>query len=203
MFLYLLSWVSSLIHVVFCTLSLAAGLYYIAEVVEEYTVVTAKVIRYIIYVTSVVYVGLYFFEKMPTQMILTGLLTNLDYFLVLSTFPNVSLTSFSFIMGIVLVLVNHYFAFSHFSMIYYPFSEILAYFTICLWLVPFSFFVSLSINDYTLPTMHTTPNYATFGRPMDNVFHRPKRAGILGIFDYISEKKDTWKEEMFGRSKMF
>ena len=92
---------------------------------------------------------------------------------------------------------------------YYPFSEILAYFTLCLWLVPFSFFVSLSVNDYTLPTMAASQpanTYATFGSPhntMDNVFNRPKRAGILGLFDYISEKKDNWKEEVFGRSKMF
>jgi len=61
-FLYLLSWVSTLLQVLFATLaigefhckhtnthhatSLAAGLYYLAELVEEYTVVTAKIIRY-------------------------------------------------------------------------------------------------------------------------------------------------------------
>lgn len=202
MFLYLLSWVASLIHIFLCTLSLAAGLYYIAEVVEEYTVLTAKIIRYMIYITSLVYIGMYLFEGMPARMIVTGLLTNLDYFILLSTFPSISLSSVSFIVGVVLVLANHYFAFHFFTTVYYPFPEILAYFTICLWLVPFSFFVSLSINDYTLPTIQTT-NYATFGSPMDNVFRRPKRAGILGIFDYISEKKDNWKEELFGRNKMF
>ena len=79
------------------------------------------------------------------------------------------------------VLVNHYLAFSHFGENYYPFSEVrddaltlfsssiccavfvipelifqvMAYFTICLWLVPFSFFVSLSANENVLPTMNT------------------------------------------------
>ena len=31
----------------------------------------------------------------------------------------------------------------------------MAYFTICLWLVPFAFFVSLSANENVLPTMNT------------------------------------------------
>lgn len=34
--------------------------------------------------------------------------------------------------------------------------QVLAYFTVLLWLVPFAFFVSLSVNEYTLPTMKTT-----------------------------------------------
>lgn len=39
--------------------------------------------------------------------------------------------------------------------------------------------------------------------PGDNLFQRPKRSGLLGVFDYISEKKDMIKEELFGRNKMF
>ena len=42
-FLYLLSWVSTVLQICFVTLAIAAGLYYLAELVEEYTVVTAKV----------------------------------------------------------------------------------------------------------------------------------------------------------------
>lgn len=204
MFLYLLSWMSTFIHIALCTLSLAAGLYYIAEVVEEYTVLTAKVIRYMIYATSIAYIGIYLFEGFPFYMAFFGVLTNLDYYIVLSSFPSISLSSMSFIMGSILVLCNHYFAFQYFTTVYYPFPEILAYFTICLWLIPFSFFISLSINEYTLPTMHSN-NPQSLGSPMDNVFRRQKRSGVLGIFDYISEKKDHWKEEVFGgsRHKMF
>ena len=42
-FLYLLSWVSTVLQICFVTLAIAAGLYYLAELVEEYTVMTAKV----------------------------------------------------------------------------------------------------------------------------------------------------------------
>ena len=31
--------------------------------------------------------------------------------------------------------------------------QVLAYFTICLWVVPFAFFVSLSANENVLPTV--------------------------------------------------
>ena len=42
-FLYLLSWISTALQICFVTLAIAAGLYYLAELVEEYTVMTAKV----------------------------------------------------------------------------------------------------------------------------------------------------------------
>ena len=42
-FLYLLSWVSTVIQICFVTLAIAAGLYYLAELVEEYTSMTVKV----------------------------------------------------------------------------------------------------------------------------------------------------------------
>ena len=39
----MLSWASTVLQICFVTLAIAAGLYYLAELVEEYTVVTAKV----------------------------------------------------------------------------------------------------------------------------------------------------------------
>ena len=39
----MLSWLSTVLQICFVTLAIAAGLYYLAELVEEYTVVTAKV----------------------------------------------------------------------------------------------------------------------------------------------------------------
>lgn len=73
-------------------------------------------------------------------------------------------------LDIVLVLVNHYLWFKHFSHAqerayknmssYYDspsdvpsFTEIASYFGLCVWLVPFALFVSLSASDNVLPTM--------------------------------------------------
>lgn len=65
------------------------------------------------------------------------------------------------------MLFNHWIWFNHFSFVslvsepqsrYDPsnlptFTEIASYFGICVWLVPFSLFVSLSASDNVLPTM--------------------------------------------------
>nr|XP_033809191.1 protein TEX261 isoform X3 [Geotrypetes seraphini] len=151
-FMYLLSWLSLLIQVSFVTLAIAAGLYYVAELIEEYTVATQRIIKYMIGFSTAVLVCLYFFEKFPSVMVGMGLFTNLVYFGLLRTFPFIMLTSPNFILSCALVVVNHYLAFQYFAEEYYPFSEVLAYFTFCLWLVPFAFFVSLSAGENVLPS---------------------------------------------------
>jgi hypothetical protein len=79
------------------------------------------------------------------------------------------------IASVVLVLINHYVWFRHFShhqerayqnmTSYYDtpsdiptFTEIASYFGLCVWLVPFSLFVSLSASDNILPTMGNEPS---------------------------------------------
>ncbi len=42
-FLYLLSWIATVLQICFITMAIAAGLYYLAELVEEYTTFTVKV----------------------------------------------------------------------------------------------------------------------------------------------------------------
>jgi len=204
-FMQLLSYVATIFHFIFCTLSLAAGLYYIAEAVEEYSSVAAKVIKYSIYFTTSIFGMLYLFEGFPLYLILIGLLSNVDYYILLNTFPYISISQPTFVIGSVMVLVNHYLAFQYFATVYYSFTEILAYFTICLWIVPFSFFVSLSINECVLPTMQTmdAPSHQLGSNAPHDLFQRPRRSGLLGLFDMISEKKDKMKEDLFGRSKMF
>uniref|UniRef100_A0A8C2SAD3 Protein TEX261 n=1 Tax=Capra hircus TaxID=9925 RepID=A0A8C2SAD3_CAPHI len=130
----------------------SAGLYYLAELIEEYTVATSRIIKYMIWFSTAVLIGLYVFERFPTYMIGVGLFTNLVYFGLLQTFPFIMLTSPNFILSCGLVVVNHYLAFQFFAEEYYPFSEVLAYFTFCLWIIPFAFFVSLSAGENVLPS---------------------------------------------------
>ena len=44
--------------------------------------------------------------------------------------------------------------------------QVMAYFTICLWLVPFSFFVSLSANENVLPTTASERRPLLSGEPI-------------------------------------
>lgn len=78
----------------------------------------------------------------------------------------------------------------------------MTYFTLCLWLVPFTLFISLSANDNVLPTISDQRgNYSTrvygcfimsFNLFLDDVVSRylsktNKRSCILSLFNYIKE----------------
>uniref|UniRef100_A0A8C0GFW4 Protein TEX261 n=2 Tax=Chelonoidis abingdonii TaxID=106734 RepID=A0A8C0GFW4_CHEAB len=179
----------------FSQLPLSAGLYYLAELIEEYTVATSRIIKYMIWFSTAVLVGLYLFERFPGFMVGVGLFTNLVYFGLLQTFPFIMLTSPNFILSCVLVILNHYLAFQYFADEYYPFSEVLAYFTFCLWLIPFAFFVSLSAGENVLPSTvqpgdDVVSNYFTKGK-------RGKRSGILLIFSFIKEAILPSRQKMY------
>lgn len=194
-FIYLLSWLSLVVQISFVTLAIAAGLYYLAELIEEYTVATSRIIKYMILFSTGVLAGLYLFEGFPMLMVGVGLFTNLVYFGLLRTFPYILLSSPNFILSCVLVVVNHYMAFQFFAQEYYPFSEVLAYFTICLWVIPFAFFVSLSAGENVLPsTMQqgddVVSNYFTKGK-------RGKRSGILLVFSFLKEAILPSRQKMY------
>lgn len=108
----------------------------------------------------------------------------------LSSFPFFSVSSPSFILSVVMVLLNHYLAFSFFGENYYPFSEVMAYFTVCMWLVPFSFFVSLSANENVLPTLNERrPLLSEDNDLVSNYFSRKQKGyGLLSVFNSV---KDT------------
>ncbi|CAN8207813.1 unnamed protein product [Coccothraustes coccothraustes] len=184
-FMYVLSWLSLLVQVAFVTLAIAAGLYYLAELIEEYTVATRRIIKSMIWFSSGVQLGLFLFEHFPALLVALGLFSNLVYLGLLQSFPCIVLTSSNFLLSCVLVVVNHYLAFQYFAEEFYLFSEVLAYFTFCLWLIPFAFFVSLSAGENVLPSTvqpgdDVVSNYFTKGK-------RGKRSGILLIFSFIKE----------------
>lgn len=187
--MWLLSWFATVVQICFATLAIAAGLYYLAEIVEEYTVYTAKLIKYLTLITLGIYIGLFLFEELSTTMILVGVVAQITHLMLLQNFPFFTMTSPSFLLSIALVVVNHYLAFQFFGQNYYPFSEVMAYFTLCLWLVPFAFFVSLSANENVLPTTsERKPLLHDENDVVSNYFLRKeKRNGLLAVFNGIKE----------------
>ncbi|NXG11693.1 TX261 protein, partial [Sakesphorus luctuosus] len=174
-FMYALSWLSLLVQVAFVTLAIAAGLYYLAELIEEYTVVTRRIIKYMIWFSSAVLVGLYLFEHFPGFLVGVGLFTNLVYFGLLQTFPFIVLTSSNFILSCVLVVLNHYLAFQFFAEEFYLFSEVRP------WGRSWSLGIPRAGSDPSPPpTDDVVSNYFTKGK-------RGKRSGILLIFSFIKE----------------
>ncbi|XP_023346292.1 protein TEX261 [Eurytemora carolleeae] len=199
-FLYTLSWIATVLQVCFVTMAIAAGLYYLAELVEEFTAVAAKAIRYMVLLTLATYIGLFLFENMPLSMIVCGIVAQVSHLALLSSFPFFSFSSPAFLVSMLMVLVNHYLAFSFFGENYFPFSEVMAYFTICMWLVPFSFFVSLSANDNVLPTHTGRSSYSSPGEDdvVSNYFSKKQKGvGLLSVFnsikDSVTPSKSTFK----------
>lgn len=83
-----------------------------------------------------------------------------------------------------LALVNHFVWFYYFSSAYYRFTEVVSFFALCVWLIPFAYFVSLSANDHTLPSM-TTDGSSDGRRSERGVGNR-----LLVLFNFLRRKKE-------------
>jgi len=198
-FLFLLSVLSTLLLVIFITLAIAAGLYYLAELVEEYTSFTSRIISYLIWANLAIQVGLGIFESFPVSLLLCNVVHQVANLSILKTFPYFAVFSPSFLLSLVSLGLNHYWAFSYFGVKYYPFLEVLAYFTLCLWITPFLYFVSLSANEYVLPT--TSERGHLLGNGDDLVSHyfsnNKKKYGLLYFLNYAKETVWTSPRKQF------
>ncbi|KAI1006196.1 hypothetical protein K3495_g2023 [Podosphaera aphanis] len=149
----------------FLTLSIASGLYYLSELVEEYTVIAKRFLIQMIYLVIIFQALLCIVDGFPFLLSAMGIFSHIIYLGNLRRFPMVQLSDPLFILSCLMVLVNHYFWFSHFSSFTPPpasrydiriapsFAETSSFFGICVWLVPFSLFVSLSASENVLPTI--------------------------------------------------
>jgi len=162
----LVGYLGMLLGFAFLTLAIASGLYYLSELVEEHTVIAKKLLTRLIYSVVVVQILLVLFDGFPFMLSLLSIGSHIVYLGNMRRFPVVRLSDPLFLTSCVLVLLNHYLWFKHFSAVprvpprsrYEPinfpsFTEIASYFGLCVWLVPFALFVSLSASDNVLPTM--------------------------------------------------
>ncbi|KAK4459425.1 transmembrane adaptor Erv26 [Cladorrhinum samala] len=164
----LVGYIGSIVGFGFMTLAIASGLYYLSELVEEHTVVAKRFLSKLIYSIMVLQLLLCAVDRFPFWLTVLGIFSHFIYLGNMRRFPFVKLTDPLFLTSCGLVLINHYVWFKHFShrqerayqnYSYYDtpdipsFTEIASYFGLCVWLVPFALFVSLSASDNILPTM--------------------------------------------------
>ncbi|KAH8760778.1 transmembrane adaptor Erv26 [Hyaloscypha finlandica] len=186
----------------FLTLAIASGLYYLSELVEEHTVFAKKFLTRLIYAVISVQVLLCLIDGFPFWLSLLSIVSHVVYLGNMRRFPIVKLSDPLFITSCGLVLLNHWVWFTHFStstLMSYPasrydpsslptFTEIASYFGLCVWLVPFSLFVSLSASDNVLPTMGSEEP----GMPGSAAQGKNKRQGMVKVLvdtirDWIGE----------------
>ncbi|KAF2810380.1 DUF396-domain-containing protein [Mytilinidion resinicola] len=158
----------------FLTLAIASGLYYLSELVEEHTVLAKKLLTNMIYGIMGLQLLLLVVDRFPFFLSALSIVSHGVYAQNLRRFPIVKLSDPLFLVSCALVIINHYLWFLHFSSPpsrpppSYPygrdisapsFTEIASYFGLCVWLVPFALFVSLSAGENILPSMGS--EYAT------------------------------------------
>ncbi|XP_065322417.1 protein TEX261-like [Gordionus sp. m RMFG-2023] len=214
LFWYLLNWITFFMYISFAALSLLITLYCIAEFIEENTILAAKIIRYLIFLTLFIHICFWIFEKdIPLTLIIAGIVSQINNLFILKGFPFINFLSINFIVAIIFVIINHYLAFAFFFHTNYPLFDVLTFFTFCEWLVPLVFMLSLSAGDYILPTTSShaiNSYYRTKGSDETNSFilgnvnnydkiskpdvvtnylnQKINKNGILSVFKYMKEK---------------
>ncbi|CED83426.1 Predicted mitochondrial cholesterol transporter [Phaffia rhodozyma] len=114
--LHTASYVAAIAGFLFITLSLASGLLWIAEVIEEHTKLAKVVGRRSVYAIIAFHLILLVVDKLPALLIFFSIFCHLVYLQNFSkTWPLISLSSPSFIASCLLVLVDHLVWFYYFS----------------------------------------------------------------------------------------
>lgn len=111
------------LNILYC-IFLAAGLYYLAELVEEYTAIAKKVITVEVLFVTTIYLLFIFSDNLPWSMVICGLFSQILHAVILVDFPYVKLVSIQFIGAVIMLFINHYLAFSFFTQHFYSFSEV-------------------------------------------------------------------------------
>lgn len=175
MILSLLSYVGIVIGFFLLVLAIALGLFYLSELVEEHTEPTKRLLKRTIYLIVAVFVLLWLTDSFPFLPVMFLIFSYFVYLQNLAKFPYVELTSPIFLLSCVLVVVNHFLWFNHFLNPPMPLlqdrlrrgyvppltpllSEVLSFFGLCVWFVPFALFVSLSSHDNLLPQHMENPD---------------------------------------------
>ncbi|KAE8348692.1 transmembrane adaptor Erv26 [Aspergillus coremiiformis] len=229
-----LGYLGVIVGFAFLTLAIASGLYYLSELVEEHTVLARRLLTRLIYSIILIHILLFVFDQFPFSLSLLSIGSHVVYASNLRRFPVVKLSDPLFILSCILVGLNHWLWFRYFSKpLPAPraasnwrqpyqvnvddmptFTEVASYFGLCVWLVPFALFVSLSAGENVLPSMgseystgdHVSP--AGFARSALSSDGKSRNKGMAkalvdSIRDWVKENGElmgAWRGE---RAKRF
>mmetsp|Transcript_21813 Transcript_21813/g.51929 ORF Transcript_21813/g.51929 Transcript_21813/m.51929 type:complete len:217 (-) Transcript_21813:33-683(-) len=192
-FFTILSYTSGYVVLVFLAVCLACGLYYMAELAEEYTALTKKIIMWAIRVVWVLHFLLLVLDGFPFFYTVLSAASHGVYYQLLKTFPFITPTSPEFLGSCVCVVLNHVWWISYFRSETFRVLQVMGFFVPCVWLVPFAFFVSLSLNDNVLPGSGAPSS----GGEIDTGDGVKSKAGSLlkVIFSFVHNKRDTMMQQ--------
>ncbi|BEJ11946.1 hypothetical protein CspHIS471_0204060 [Cutaneotrichosporon sp. HIS471] len=188
--LHLLSYLGSITAFLFITLSLASGLLWVAELIEEHSRYARVVGVRAIYAIIVLHALLYVVDGLPFLHIVFSILCHVVYLqhFAAGSWPFISLISPVFILSCILVVTDHFLWFFYFAGIAQEakraraaryryaqhavrdapsFMDVAAFFATCVWFIPLFLFLSLSANDNVIPSFDTSAPASPMGSTVD------------------------------------
>jgi len=177
--LYLLSYGVGLTSAGFVIFSLANGLLWLAELIEEHSKFSKAIGIRLTYGIILLHLAIYFTETLPFHLLAFSSACHVIYLQNFSmTWPLISLTSPTFILSCIAVVADHFLWFSYFAqqaqqarqwhrgrftpgaspdLVHHSFWETTSFFGTCVWMIPLFLFLSLSANDNALPFSVSAP----------------------------------------------
>eukprot|EP00753_Platysulcus_tardus_P016539 PLAT5812.1.p1 GENE.PLAT5812.1~~PLAT5812.1.p1 ORF type:complete len:221 (+),score=86.65 PLAT5812.1:3-665(+) len=147
----ILTYLAGYLFLVFATICLASGLYYLAELAEEHVALTKRLISWAIKIICGLHAALWLVDGIPLFQTTVGIGTHVVFSSLLLDYPWLELTSPTFLLSISCLMVDHWVWMRFLTGNSYSTPQVFGFFFLFVWMVPFSFFVSLSINDNMLP----------------------------------------------------
>eukprot|EP01012_Entosiphon_sulcatum_P064310 TRINITY_DN93098_c0_g1_i1.p1 TRINITY_DN93098_c0_g1~~TRINITY_DN93098_c0_g1_i1.p1 ORF type:complete len:210 (+),score=24.83 TRINITY_DN93098_c0_g1_i1:22-630(+) len=134
---------------------IGCGLYYVSELSEGNTVLTRKLLRAAIYLVWAALGLLFFVDGLPWWACGTSFGAHAAYYALVQSFPFVALASPQAVLSIVGFLSSHLVWYLHFVDLrrgpVHTYPQLLGFFFLIVWLVPFSLVITLSIDGMALP----------------------------------------------------
>ncbi|KAI7839316.1 hypothetical protein COHA_007014 [Chlorella ohadii] len=183
--------------IVFLSLSIACGLYYLAELCEEYVLTTKRLIGHVIRAELLLHL-LLFTDKLPPTALAVGIAAHLSYIRLLKPFPYIQLTAGGTLASIGLLVASTVLWLKHYMSSYYTVEYIAAFLLLTTFLVPFAFFLGMSGDYTTLPGaggwVPTPSGGAALQRTGSGRVLGPaekkRRGAVLRLFDMLRRKRD-------------
>jgi hypothetical protein len=198
MFFGPLVYVSGYLVLLFLAICMACGLYYMAELAEEYSRLTKKILTYCIQGVIGIHVLLLIFDRFPFFTTVYGIGLHVVYYQFLKTFPFVDFSSPMFLGACAGLVVNHWLWILFFrEELQYHVPQIMAFFVPCVWLVPFGFFVSVSLGDTVLPS---GTHSGGLGMPSEG---GGKSSALKGLLAWFGQKRDDMMSQAGTHSSMY
>jgi hypothetical protein len=179
----------------------ACGLYYLAELIEEYTNTTKKFLWYIIRAELLLHT-LLLFDRQPLSCLLLGAAAQIGYIRFMQRFPFISFLGSS--EGLVaggLFLANNIMWVRHFWGSRFTIEYILAFFLATTWLVPITLFLGMAGDQSVLPGAGGYP-YSTgpsHGHQHGDGDSKQRRGMMLRLFDILRRKRNAVLPEVMSR----